>query len=125
MTAFKRTEGFRFTFGEPIPAKYIILENGNPKELEATKHDCEIIDVSPRGMKMFSYHDIGESNSKLVQLEVQFVLDEVLIKAIGEIVWEKNYGLKTQYGLLFENQPQIEELIVSELKIRRKKEVSR
>lgn len=125
MATFKRTEGFRFTFGEPIPAKYIILENGEPGELEATKHSCEIIDVSPRGMKMFSYHDIGESNSKMLQLEVQFVLDEVLIKAIGEIVWEKNYGTKTQYGLLFDNQPQIEELIVSELKIRRKKEVSR
>ena len=125
MATFKRTEGFRFTFDEPISARYIVLVNGKPEDIEATKHSCEIIDISPRGMKMFSYHDIGESNSKLVQLEVQFILDEVLIKAIGEIVWEKNYGSKTQYGLLFENQPQIEELIVSELKIRRKKEVSR
>lgn len=125
MATFKRKEGFRFTFDEPISARYIVLVNGKPENLEATKHTCEVIDVSPRGMKMFSYHDIGENNNRLVQLEVQFVLDEVLIKAIGEIVWEKNLGSRTQYGLYFNGQPQIEELIIRELKSRRKKEVSR
>ncbi|MEK3764729.1 PilZ domain-containing protein [Solibacillus sp. FSL K6-4121] len=118
---FKRTEGFRFTFGAPIAAKYTVLIDGK----QQTKHACEIIDVSPHGMKMFSSHEIGENTNYLVQLELEFILDEVLIKAIGEIVWKKKYGGKYQYGLIFENQPGIEELIVSELKIRRKKEVSR
>ncbi|MGN7478800.1 PilZ domain-containing protein [Solibacillus silvestris] len=122
---FKRNEGFRFTFGVPVAAKYTVLIDGKPEDLEATKHPCEIIDISPRGMKMFSYHGIGENTNHLVQLEIQFILDEVLIKAIGEIVWKKKYGEKFQYGLIFEDQPAIEELIVSELKIRRKKEVGR
>ena len=122
---FKRTEGFRFTFGAPIAAKYTVLIDGKQEVLEAAKHTCEIIDVSPHGMKMFSYYEIGENTNHLVQLELEFILDEVLIKAIGEIVWKKKYGGKYQYGLIFENQPGIEELIVSELKIRRKKEVSR
>ena len=51
------------------------------------------------------------------------LLDEVLIKAVGEIKWKKQYGKGFQYGLIFENQPALEELIVSELKIRRRKEV--
>ena len=122
---FKRTEGFRFTFGEPINAKYIVLVDGKPEDLEMTKYDCEILDVSPRGMKMFSYRNNGEHNNKLIQLEVQFILDEVLIKAVGDIVWKKNYGEKTQYGLIFDGQPQVEDLIVNELKLRRKKEVGR
>ena len=122
---FKRTEGFRFTFGEPINARYIVLVDGKPEDLEMTKYDCEILDVSPRGMKMFSYRNNGEHNNKLIQLEVQFILDEVLIKAVGDIVWKKNYGEKTQYGLIFDGQPQVEDLIVNELKLRRKKEVGR
>lgn len=122
---FKRTEGFRFAFGEPIYAKYTVLIDGKPQDLEMTKYDCEILDVSPRGMKMFSYHDIGEHTNKLVQLEVHFILDEALIKAVGDIVWQKVYGDKTQFGLIFDGQPQVENLIVNELKLRRKKEVGR
>ena len=121
--AFKRTEGFRFTFGQPIEAKYTVLINGKPKDLELTKYPCEILDVSPHGMKMFAFQEIGENSNQRVQLEIQFVLDEVLIKAVGEIMWKKQYAKGFQYGLIFENQPAIEELIVSELKIRRRKEV--
>ena len=123
--AFKRTEGFRFAFGEPIYAKYLVLIDGKPQDLERTKYDCEILDISPRGMKMFSYHHIGEHSNKLLQIEVHFILDEVLIKAVGDIVWEKSFGNKNQYGLIFDGQPQVEQLIVDELKLRRKKEVSR
>lgn len=123
--AFKRTEGFRFTFDEAVPAKYNILIDGKPEEEKPTKYDCEIVDISPRGMKMFSYHEIGEYNNKLLQLEVQFILDEALIKVVGEIVWKKAYGSKIQYGLIIDGQPQVEELIISELKLRRKKEVSK
>ncbi|WP_274309219.1 PilZ domain-containing protein [Solibacillus daqui] len=120
---FKRTEGFRFSFGEPIPAKYIILVDGKPEDQKLTKYSCEILDISPHGMKMFAFHDIGENSSELLQLEVQFILDEILIKAIGEIVWKKDFGSKIQYGLIFVGQPQVEALIISELKLRRKKEV--
>ncbi|AWE06411.1 PilZ domain-containing protein [Lysinibacillus sp. 2017] len=122
---FKRTEGFRFTFGEPIDANFVILIDGKPENIERSKYPCEIVDISPRGMKIFSHKNIGEQNKQLVQLEVQFILDEVLIKAVGEIVWTKVFGERIQYGLIFENQSHVEELIVNELKLRRKKEISR
>lgn len=120
---FKRTEGFRFAFGEPIAASFVILVDGKSLDIEGTKYPCEIMDISPHGMKMFSSKEIGEHNNKLVQLEVQFILDEALIKATGEIVWSKAFGSNFQYGLVFENQAAVENLIISELKIRRKKEV--
>lgn len=119
---FKRTEGFRFAFGEPIAANFVLLLNGKPED---GKHSCSILDVSPHGMKMFSKTEIGEYRNKVVQIEIQFVLDEVLIKAVGEVVWKKTLGKEYHYGLVFDNQPIVEELIVSELKVRRKKEVKR
>ena len=123
---FKRTEGFRFTFNEPLNAYFVILINGKPENIERKKYQCEIIDISPRGMKIYSNKDIGERyNQKMVQIEVQFILDEVLIKAIGEIVWKKDFSQNFQYGLIFENQPHVEKLIVKELKLRRKRELSR
>lgn len=122
---FKRTEGFRFTFGEPIDANFVILIDGRSENVERTKYLCEIVDISPHGMKIFSHKDISEHNNQRVQLEVQFILDEVLIKAVGEIVWTKPFGGRIQYGLVFEDQSNVEELIVNELKLRRKKEISR
>ncbi|MEK4424147.1 PilZ domain-containing protein [Solibacillus sp. FSL K6-1523] len=119
---FKRTEGFRFAFGDPVAADFVLLLNGKP---EGGKCSCNVLDISPHGMKMFSKTEIGEYSNKVVQIEVQFVLDEVKIKAVGEIVWKRSFGKDYHYGLVFENQPIVEELIVSELKVRRKKEVKR
>ena len=51
----------------------------------------------------------------MIQLEIYFILDEVAIIAVGDIVWGKVSANK--------NQPKLEELIVSELKACRCKEV--
>lgn len=122
---FKRKESFRFEFGEPVPVNFVILLNGKPFDVERTQNPATILDISPCGMKMFSNTEIGEYSNKLVQLEVNFILDETVIRAISDIVWEKPYGNGYQYGLIFNNQKVVESLIVSELKIRRKKEVQR
>lgn len=122
---FKRQEGFRFVFGEPIQARFGILIDGKPQNIEKTQYACEIQDVSPRGMKVFTNIEIGEDINKLVQLEITFVLDVTKIRAVGEIVWTKKVIDGFQYGLVFDNQPVIEELIISELKVRRKKELKK
>ncbi|MEK4228448.1 PilZ domain-containing protein [Solibacillus sp. FSL H8-0538] len=122
---FKRKEGFRFAFGEPVPANFVILVNGKPVDIEQSINPCQILDISPRGIKMFTEVDIGEHMNKLLQLEVIFVLDVTTIRAVGEIVWSRPYGRGKHYGLIFDNQPLIEGLIISELKMRRKKEIKR
>jgi hypothetical protein len=122
---FKRKETFRFEFGQPLEANYVVLIDGKPMDLERTQHSCQILDISPRGIKMFSNDKIGEHNNKPLQLEVSFILDEAVIRAIAEIVWAKPYANGFQYGLIIPNQPIIENLIVNELKIRRRKEVIR
>lgn len=122
---FKRNEGFRFVFGEHLHANFSLLLDGKPQNLEKTQYPCELLDISPRGMKMFSNIEIGEDTNKLVQVELFFILDAAKIKAIGEIVWTKKVIDGFQYGLIFDNQPAIEELIIKELKERRKKELQR
>lgn len=120
---FKRKEGFRFTFGEALDAQYAILLDGKYENVERSMYDCQIVDVSPKGMKMFTTHKMGEHMNKLLQVEVDFILYTTAICVIGEIVWTKPYAQGFQYGLEFREQPNIENLIIEELKMRRRKEM--
>ncbi len=74
-------------------------------------------------MKLFSNESFSEHSYKLLQLEIYFILDEVAITAVGNIVWEKPYAKGKLYGLIFKDQPKLNELIISELKARRRKEI--
>lgn len=120
---FKRQEGFRFVFNEPIEASFKLMVNGNYVD-GGNSFPCQLLDISPRGAKMFSEGNLGEYFNKTnLQVELQFVLDVTTIRAVGEIVWRKPFGRRNQYGLLFQAQEDIDELIISEMKLRRKKEV--
>ncbi|RHW39921.1 PilZ domain-containing protein [Lysinibacillus yapensis] len=120
---FKRKEGFRYVFKEPIKANVRLLLDGvaiNPH----TPYSSEILDISPRGVKLFSEAKIGEYLNNLnLQMELQFVLDVKLIEAIGEIMWVNPYMNGQQYGLSLHAQEDIDKLIISEMKFRRKKEM--
>ena len=104
-------------------ANFKVLLNGKSEAFNQSFYNCQILDVSPRGMKMFSEADFGGYINKMLQFEVHFILDEVSIHAVGDIVWERPYANGKQYGLIFNNQPKLEDLIVTELKARRKKEI--
>lgn len=118
---FKRQEGFRFVFNEPIDAMFRLMINGASNN---ETYDCKILDISPRGIKMFSEAKFGEYlNHTTLQIEVQFVLDVTMIRATGEIAWSKPYANGNQFGVLFHAREDIDELIISEMKRRRKREV--
>lgn len=119
---FKRGESFRFAFKEPLKAKFSLLIEGKPEDVEKTQYDGEIIDISPNGMKIFSKADFGEHN-QLLQFDLHFQLDEVQIHAVGDIIWQRQHIGGKQYGLTFLQQPKLETLIITELKARRRKEV--
>ena len=121
---YKRKEVFRFAFNPPLDAQFAVLVNG--RKIDRMMHPCKIIDISPRGMKIFTDVDILKNYHyppDLLQFEMHFVLDITKIQAIGHVRWSKAYANGAYFGLLFRNQPGIEELIVSELKRRRRKEV--
>jgi len=122
---FKRNEGFRLVFNEPIQSYFNVLVDGKAAELGSTRIACEIIDISPRGIKMGSTFDLTVYRTESLQLEVFFVIDEQELKGIGEIVWSKKFGNGYQYGVIFNDQPALEKAIVDQLKIRRRKETKR
>ena len=73
---FKRQEGFRFVFNEPIEASFKLLINGQPVEALGSS-PCKILDISPKGVKMFSEVKFGEYiNRATLQVELQFVLED-------------------------------------------------
>ena len=120
---FKRQEGFRYAFGEPLEAGVVILIKGKPLDVERKRIPCKVLDISPRGLKMAIDEDFNEYKNKVLQLEISFILDSTEIKGIGEIVWSKKFGRGYHYGIAFFNQPAVEETIINELKMRRRKEI--
>jgi len=123
MKKFKRKESFRYIFDEPIDGKFSVMMNGKPLTLES--FPCKIIDISPRGVKIFTEADLAgiyTYENRMLKLEIHFILDVMEIKTYGQIRWGKKYESGTQLGLRF-NQLGIEEIIVKELKRRRRKEV--
>ena len=118
---FKRTEGFRYKFEEPLQAIVTIVENGTTVERETAIG--EILDISPRGIKMSTTVDLYAGKAICPQFEIRFMIDTQPIIAFGEVMWSRPYKKGKQYGIFFNNQEALEELIVEELKIRRKKEL--
>lgn len=114
---FKRQEGFRFKFDEPIKMTFAIYENGKVNQTQTAMAD--LLDISPRGMKMFTEVDLGVNPPPL---DLRFVLDTIEVRAYGEIIWSRPFGNGKQYGVNFNNQGAVEDLIVDELKSRRRKE---
>lgn len=119
--SFRRKESFRFVFNEPLDGLFSIYLN--EKKYRAESFPCKIFDISPRGMKIFAELPFDLDFRSHVQFEVQFVLNISSIQALGEVVWSKPFSNGKQYGLFFKEQADLDELIISEMKIRRKKEV--
>ena len=119
---YKRTEYFRYTFGEPLEAKFqIVVENGT--DTESSPGECHFMDISPGGAKIFAKFDIPLER-EAVRLHIKFTLHEKLIDLQGVIVWKKPYSGGYMYGYDFDEDPAIEQLIVEELKLRRRSEVN-
>ncbi|RKJ29777.1 PilZ domain-containing protein [Butyricicoccus sp. 1XD8-22] len=120
---FKRQEGFRFVFNEPIEASFVVISTGEKSDAQKIKHSCKILDLSARGLKIYTEAEIGEYKNKPFSLEIHFVLDVTQIHAVGEIIWSRPFGQGRQYGIQLPDQPDIVDLIISEMKERRGKEV--
>lgn len=119
--SFRRKESFRFVFNEPIEAKFKVFVNG--KQLSDKSYPCKILDISPRGIKMYTDVELQLDFKQNIQFETYFVLNITNIQAIGDIIWSKPYSKGKQYGLFFKEQSDIDDLIINEMKIRRRKEV--
>lgn len=86
---FKRKESFRFVFNDPIDASFTIKQKEVEEDQEPSKFPCQILDISPKGIKMYLEGEIKERVQNNTFLEVEFILDVTNIKAIGQVMWVK------------------------------------
>jgi len=114
---FKRQEGFRFKFDKPVKMTFAVYEDGRVNQAQTAMAD--LLDISPRGLKMFTEVDLGVNPPPL---DLRFVLDTREVRVYGEIIWNRPFGKGKQYGVNFNDQESIEDLIIEELKLRRRRE---
>ena len=121
---YKRNEYFRYTFGEPSEASFRLIMQKEKEEAELSKKGkCYIVDISPNGVRILS--DLLMDIKQLKKIELSFVLDEKPITIIGDLIWSQKKVSGYEYGVQFNGNQETEQLIVNELKARRKKEISR
>ena len=86
--AFKRQEGFRFSFGDPVEASFIVLtDEGSNEENNEEKNErlkCKVLDISPRGMKVLT--DVNLNKYAGARLKVLLSLDTTEITALADVV---------------------------------------
>lgn len=120
---YKRNEYFRYSFAKPLDATFRLIKDhseGSPEEI-SKKGKCELIDISPNGVKMYSTLFISIEQLHIVEL--QFTLDETPISIIGEFVWSHRKKNGYEYGVKLMGDDNSEKLIINELKSRSKKEM--
>ncbi|RIJ65063.1 PilZ domain-containing protein [Rummeliibacillus sp. TYF005] len=114
---YRRKEYFRHVLIHEVPVTYSFKRDGM-----MIFRKGQIIDISPSGLKMFTEVDLS-SNSEMYDLDLSFILFSKSINVKGDIRWKKAFGDGYYYGIDMNNVEQHQELIISELKLRRKKEV--
>ncbi|WP_318615774.1 PilZ domain-containing protein [Sporosarcina sp. YIM B06819] len=117
---YKRNEYFRYTFGNPLEGEFRIVIDDDQGE-ESSPGDCQLIDISPGGAKIFAKFNIPVEH-RSVRLHVKFTLFEEVIEVLGVIVWRKPYTGGYMYGFDFDEDATLEQIIVKELKLRRRSE---
>ena len=109
---YKRLESFRYTFGTP-PEIYIRVLGAAESPLKTTEIYGLMLDVSPKGAKLFSERELqpGEENVSL-----EFVLNHETICSDATIVWKQQYEEGWMYGADFERNSIKEMLILNEIR---------
>jgi hypothetical protein len=111
---YKRSEYFRYTFGDQLEAKLHLIVAGNG-ETESKPGECLIIDISPSGAKIFSAYEFPVNRESL-KLHIHFQLHEEIIDVTGKIVWRKPSKGGYLYGFEFADDVKSGEVIIDQLK---------
>ncbi|MFJ8064135.1 PilZ domain-containing protein [Psychrobacillus sp. NPDC096426] len=121
---YKRKESFRYTYTEPCKATFRLIKDavGLTEPEKSKKGSCDIIDISPHGLKIFTEFSIAIE--KHIHVELNFTIDESPIDLIGEFVWSHRKINGYEYGINFPEDTYTEQLIVNELKNLRKKSMN-
>ena len=113
---YKRKSPFRYTFSEPIPI-YFKIVNINGKRIESSEGTATMIDLSPKGMKLKSSLDLKDINHKAIILSIRFTIDTDEQIVLGRIVWKKGMAGFYHYGIELLADDVVSQTIVEQLKL--------
>ncbi|WNS76136.1 PilZ domain-containing protein [Bacillus sp. DTU_2020_1000418_1_SI_GHA_SEK_038] len=109
---YKRQEGFRLAFNEPIPATFTIL-NLEGKVDDSQNGFFHILDMSVKGAKIISIKQIHIPN---FHIKMECVIVDEPIQMDGELIWEKKRNNEFIYGVSFIPKSYSEQQLLQELK---------
>ncbi|WP_146552397.1 PilZ domain-containing protein [Rummeliibacillus sp. SL167] len=115
---YKRKESFRHVFERNVTVEYkVFSEQGKGKS-----EFCRLVDLSPSGAKIAMPMNLPVEKQTF-QIELDFVLYAKPISVKGTVKWKLTQNGGYLYGIDLEENEVVEELIISELKLRRRQEV--
>lgn len=118
---YKRKESFRHVLERNVMAKCKITSRNEEKIVLETEL-CRLVDLSPSGVRI-AIPDSLPVDEHLLKAELNFVLYAKPISVEGTIKWKKLQNDDYLYGIDLEADEALMELIISELKLRRRQEV--
>ncbi|MFJ8261814.1 PilZ domain-containing protein [Rummeliibacillus sp. NPDC094406] len=114
---YRRRESFRHVLVHEVPVTYNCQDGGLK-----TYRQGEIVEISPSGLKLFTEENLPCEKGE-IELDLSFKLYSKPINVRGDVRWKKVIGGGYQYGVFLNTVDEHQELIISELKLRRRKEV--
>lgn len=118
---YKRTEYFRFTFPKPLDAEFRLFVDQDPVR-ESSPGQCQLLDLSPGGAKIFTKFDIPLDQHP-VSIRLHLTLVEEPLDVKGTIVWKKVVPEGFLYGIDAMDNPELSHLIITELKTRQRQKL--
>ena len=114
---YRRKEAFRHVLIHEVPVTY----NCHGDILKPYQQG-KIVDISPSGLKLITEENLPYEK-EAIELDLSFKLYSKPINVRGDVRWKKAFGGGFQYGIDLNTVDDHQELIISELKLRRRKEV--
>ncbi|MDZ5470567.1 PilZ domain-containing protein [Bacillus sp. 31A1R] len=93
---YKREEPFRFQFNQPLHGAFKILRINNISE-ESKAGTADILDLSPNGLRFKTKLNLPIDKKRFL-IEITFLLNDKLIRILGEPKWKKIEGSSFVYG---------------------------
>lgn len=112
---FRREEGFRYVVEDSVEITGTLVSTN--KELHDKPWTGRILDISPRGLKIQTDLELLSSEILQVKFTVAFIINEEVLTGVADIRWSRKYANELQYGLYFDEQAELEEKVVEELKL--------
>ena len=113
---YNRHDYFRYEFKPHLPARFRLQLDDKEKKL-SNEGECELVDISTGGVKFFTFLDLPLHLKKL-DLQLEFTLYQHPFEILGTVVWKQPATRGFHYGFEFNEEQQVDALIVEELKHR-------